>query len=1504
MSSKNQMSVFMEKINTTLQSCPIVCINEPDTHSANTEILDTTPESTLEKPRTGGGATSTSVTTLNTGGNNSCITINSGPTTATTVGTSSLTVATATGTSAVASASISTAATSTSSSSSSSCSSGVTKITITSDNSSNHNTSNHNQNNNNNNSNSLVSITSLNSCNSTSSTLALNGSSNNNHPHGNTLQQGSDTSSANFQERFDFDHLKSIISEYNCFNSLYRYWNNGSNSNSNNNNNNNDDNSNNRSHLNGGDNADDNSGLGSIAGSFYTNNILGYTFGYPFGIKDDVEGHHSNTSVSFKKSHSNHNNNHHSGSSNSSSSCNNETPLQKHYRQQQKKKMPVFRGRRAWCGCFKDDEPPEICVVEGAFTLQTLTPTQPMPAVDELDTKFAELVEELDLTAPNKEAMLSLPAQKKWQIYCSRKLPLDANDGADGPTAITQPPTAEHYIERLKDLVVHVSLSPEDSPSHELSARLDNHAAFVDALKTALRTSTHSFVLRFVELDGLPALLNLLLQLDIRVANSSLHTSLIGCIKALMNNSMGRAHVLAHPTAIDTIARSLAADNIRTKIAALEILGAVCLVPGGHRKVLQAMLHFQEFATERTRFQSIVNDLDRSTYAYRDNVNLKTALMSFVNAVLNYGPGQENLEFRLHLRYEFLMLGIQPVIDKLRTHENETLDRHLDFFEMVRADDEKQFARRFNEEHVDTKSANSMFELLRRKLSHSPAYAHMLSLLQHMLLLPYTGHCTEHWLLIDRVVQQIVLQVEQRPSSDLITDPDDPTKQLALANQTSIHDPDVAPLQIDVNKLVRLLVKEEQLTQARKRADELERENFDIQSRLAKKEQELDLRMQEKEDLETGLTRMRERLEKESSQHSQAVQRAQTAEMKAEDLQHRLLNEQQERARLERLVTEGSIPDDQKVAGLTGCNGAVSPPPPPPPMMKAAAAPPPPPPIMPPPPPPPCPGGGPPPPPTMAPTMAPLPPKLEMPKKNVPQPTNPLKSFNWSKLPDAKLQGTVWSELDESKLYNNMELESIDKLFSAYQKNGVSATDGSYEDLRVTGKNKQKVLSVIDGRRAQNCTILLSKLKMSDMEISKAILSMDSNEQLALDMVEQLLKFTPSAEERALLDEHSEDIESLARADRFLYEISKIPHYEQRLKSLHYKKRFMLTINDLIPRITSVMEASREVARSRRLRKLLELVLALGNYMNRGARGNASGFRLSSLNRLADTKSSAAKGTTLLHYLVQVIEKKFKDLLKLEDDIPHVREASKVSLGEMDKDIQMLRTGLADVAREIEFHRSSGPAQQGDRFLPVMREFHTQASVRFAELEDKFQDMKTRFDRAVRLFGEDGSVLQPDEFFGIFDSFLVSFAEARHDNESFRRRQEEEEKRAKQEAELKKRTIERKNKTGLMSSVARNLGLKSSSTAANDSPVKGDNKGEFDDLISALRTGDVFGEDMAKFKRSRKARVVNGSGGSGGAGSGPGASAAAAGGHTSPPRHGSLQREESGRERERTVRRQ
>lgn len=50
---------------------------------------------------------------------------------------------------------------------------------------------------------------------------------------------------------------------------------------------------------------------------------------------------------------------------------------------------------------------------------------------------------------------------------------------------------------------------------------------------------------------------------------------------------------------------------------------------------------------------------------------------------------------------------------------------------------------------------------------------------------------------------------------------------------------------------------------------------------------------------------------------------------------------------------------------------------------------------------------------------------------------------------------------------------------------------------------------------------------------------MDSKEELPMDMVEQLLKFVPTNEERALLDERSGELDVLSRADRFLHDVSK-----------------------------------------------------------------------------------------------------------------------------------------------------------------------------------------------------------------------------------------------------------------------------------------------------------------------------------------------------------------------------
>uniref|UniRef100_A0A8C0FI68 Dishevelled associated activator of morphogenesis 1 n=1 Tax=Bubo bubo TaxID=30461 RepID=A0A8C0FI68_BUBBB len=951
--------------------------------------------------------------------------------------------------------------------------------------------------------------------------------------------------------------------------------------------------------------------------------------------------------------------------------------------------------------CFRSSDHPEITYRlrnDSSFALQTMDPVLPMPPVDELDVMFTELVDELDLTDKHREAMFALPAEKKWQIYCSKKK--EENKGATS--------WPEFYIDQLNSMAARKSLIALEKEDEEERNKT------IESLKTALRTKPMRFVTRFIDLDGLSCILNFLKSMDYETAKSQIHTSLIGCIKALMNNSLGRAHVLAHSESINVIAQSLSTENIKTKVAVLEIMGAVCLVPGGHKKVLEAMLHYQKYASERTRFQTLINDLDKSTGRYRDEVSLKTAIMSFINAVLSQGAGVESLDFRLHLRYEFLMLGIQPVIDKLREHENSTLDRHLDFFEMLRNEDELEFAKRFELVHIDTKSATQMFELTRKRLTHTEAYPHFMSILHHCLQMPYkrSGNTVQYWLLLDRIVQQIVIQSDKG------------------------QDPDATPLEnFNIKNVVRISTN---------------MEHTELQQKLEKKERECDAKAQEKEEMMQTLNKMKEKLEKESSEHKQVK---------------------------------------QQVADLTAQLHEMS-------------------------------------------RVSPKPPK-----KSIPQPTNALKSFNWSKLPENKLAGTVWTDIDDTKVFKILDLEDLERTFSAYQRqqdffvNGNSRQKEDAINDTLSSRHKVKELSVIDGRRAQNCNILLSRLKLSNEEIKRAILTMDEQEDLPKDMLEQLLKFVPEKGDIDLLEEHKHELDRMAKADRFLFEMSRINHYQQRLQSLYFKKKFAERVAEVKPKVEAIRAGSKAVLQSSSLQQLLEVVLAFGNYMNKGQRGNAFGFKISSLNKIADTKSSIDKNITLLHYLITIVEKKYPKVLRLHEELRDIPQAAKVNMTELEKEINTLRTGLRAVENELDFQKSQ-VQQTGDKFVSVVSQFVTLASFSFSDVEDLLTEAKELFSKAVKHFGEDTGKMQPDEFFGIFDQFLQAVTEAKQENENMKRRKEEEERRARMEAQLKEqRERERKMKKAKES---------------------GEEGGEFDDLVSALRSGEVFDKDLFKLKRNRK----------------------------------------------------
>ncbi|XP_024413594.2 disheveled-associated activator of morphogenesis 2 isoform X1 [Desmodus rotundus] len=1040
--------------------------------------------------------------------------------------------------------------------------------------------------------------------------------------------------------------------------------------------------------------------------------------------------------------------------------------------------------------CFGGGDLPEINLRDSS-PLQYMEFSSPIPNPEELNVRFAELVDELDLTDKNREAVFALPPEKKWQIYCSKK-----KEQEDPNKMATSWP--DYYIDRINSMAAMQSLYAFDEEETEMRNQV------VEDLKTALRTQPMRFVTRFIELDGLTCLLNFLRSMDHATCESRIHTSLIGCIKALMNNSQGRAHVLAQPEAISTIAQSLRTENSKTKVAVLEILGAVCLVPGGHKKVLQAMLHYQVYAAERTRFQTLLNELDRSLGRYRDEVNLKTAIMSFINAVLNAGAGEDNLEFRLHLRYEFLMLGIQPVIDKLRQHENAILDKHLDFFEMVRNEDDLELARRFDMVHIDTKSASQMFELIHRKLKHTEAYPCLLSVLHHCLQMPYkrNGGYLQQWQLLDRILQQIVLQDERG------------------------MDPDMAPLEnFNVKNIVNMLINENEVKQWRDQAEKFRKEHMELVSKLERKERECETKTLEKEEMMRTLNKMKDKLARESQELRQA--RGQVAELVAQ------LSE----------ISTGPVSSPPPPGGPLTLSSSMTTsdlPPPAPPLPFTCC----------PPPPPPLPPGGPPTPPGAPPCFGmglPLPPDpfpssdVPLRKKCVPQPSHPLKSFNWVKLNEERVPGTVWNEIDDMQVFRILDLEDFEKMFSAYQRHQELITNtsqqkelGSTEDIYLASR-KVKELSVIDGRRAQNCIILLSKLKLSNEEIRQAILKMDEQEDLAKDMLEQLLKFIPEKSDIDLLEEHKHEIERMARADRFLYEMSRIDHYQQRLQALFFKKKFQERLAEAKPKVEAILLASQELIRSKRLKRMLEVVLAIGNFMNKGQRGGAYGFRVASLNKIADTKSSIDRNISLLHYLIMILEKHFPDILNMPSELQYLPEAAKVNLAELEKEVGNLRKGLRAVEVELEYQKHQ-LREPNDKFVPVMSDFITVSSFSFSELEDQLNEARHKFSKALMHFGEQDSKMQPDEFFGIFDTFLQAFSEARQDLEAMRKRKEEEERRARMEAMLKEQR-------------ERERWQRQRKVHAGSALEEG---GEFDDLVSALRSGEVFDKDLCKLKRSRK----------------------------------------------------
>lgn len=485
-------------------------------------------------------------------------------------------------------------------------------------------------------------------------------------------------------------------------------------------------------------------------------------------------------------------------------------------------------------------------------------------------------------------------------------------------------------------------------------------------------------------------------------------------------------------------------------------------------------------------------------------------------------------------------------------------------------------------------------------------------------------------------------------------------------------------------------------------------------------------------------------------------------------------------------------------------------------------------------------------PPVCPPAAAPPPPppplglgtiKADETQKRVPKPAGPLKSFNWLKLTEAKVKGTAWEFIEDEKMFKQLDLEHIATTFAS------SSQKDDESDLynTISRRTRDTQVSVIEPRRYQNCTIMLSKLKLSHREIRSALLAMDDKGKLPKDMLEQMLKFVPSKEEVALLksavSRHS-SLSILALADRYLYEMAQIPRFEQRLRSLYIIRTFQERFDILIPHIQSVAKASTSISSSKKFKQMLALVLALGNHLNYGKRsGNAFGFDLSSLNRLADVKFAHRSDRNLLHYIVQVAENRLPDLLKLRRELAAVYDAARYNRNEVVAEIRSLEQSIAAVRTELAFVTEAATAESPaneltdeerskDVFESVAKQFVTSATEQYRVLEKQHSEMKAKFSACAAQFCFDS--LNPEEMFTCVARFLTALCDAQQqlwtENE--------------QKEQVKRQTIAR-------------------SYFAKKTTRRRENERDFDQIINALQSGDLFKDDLSRLRTSFRVQKKN-----------------------------------------------
>ncbi|SBT71577.1 formin 1, putative [Plasmodium malariae] len=363
------------------------------------------------------------------------------------------------------------------------------------------------------------------------------------------------------------------------------------------------------------------------------------------------------------------------------------------------------------------------------------------------------------------------------------------------------------------------------------------------------------------------------------------------------------------------------------------------------------------------------------------------------------------------------------------------------------------------------------------------------------------------------------------------------------------------------------------------------------------------------------------------------------------------------------------------------------------------------------------------------------------------------KRFFWEALFEDDIPGTLFEDKKELMQKIVIEKENVEKCFSK----AVSKKEEGNE-LKI---RKPKVIQLLpDSKREYNMSIALSKFSnYTFKEIRDAIMDLNPHI-LNLDNTEVLMQYVPTPEEFEIVKEYicsKGDLNLVDKPEQYVAALLGVPLLKQRLESHYFALSFKENYENTLNPLENILESCEAIKGSTKLFTILFTILNVGNTLNYGdpQRGNAFGFKLTTLSKLNDIRSSTKPVKTLLQYICETIYEKSVDTLDIMEELRCIEKVVKTDKQIIDSVLQKLKLGSNKIKNVLELAKKNPE----DPLYEALKEF-------YFSVEPKIQELETFYDQTFAIFKEislylgykekEVSTIQVQDFFKELWKFIQS----------------------------------------------------------------------------------------------------------------------------------------------------